>query len=429
MARASSRAISGGGVSPAASRASRAPLAAPASRDASASCSLPPWGKGPAEWQRRAQLRQQAQGRPQPRQLPRPHLPQRHARGDPLHIAHATQRLAQRRESLFYQCTDRLMPCPRRAPFALRMVQPLPQRTRAHAGLAHVEQGQQGRRVLAAQGLREFEVAVRGRRQLQQVAGALDAEPAHVRECTALRVFGIAQQRGGSGMRHRQILRIEAGQAGDAQLLAQLAHAERRVELPGRPLGERRARGHERGRQRGRRRIATHQHLGRRQPGQPAREFTLAAFGQTQPPAGHTEPREAEARPLLRHREQQGVGALGQQLAVGHGAGRHHAHHLALDRPFGRGHVAHLLGNRHRLALLDELAEIAVDRMHRHARHHHRLAGRVAARGERDVEQAMRAARVVEKQLVEIAHPVEQQGVRMLGLDAQVLLHHRRVSA
>jgi hypothetical protein len=35
---------------------------------------------------------------------------------------------------------------------------------------------------------------------------------------------------------------------------------------------------------------------------------------------------------------------------------------------------------------------------------------------------------VFEEQLVEVAHAVEQQHVRMLGLDAQVLLHHRRVS-
>ena len=36
-------------------------------------------------------------------------------------------------------------------------------------------------------------------------------------------------------------------------------------------------------------------------------------------------------------------------------------------------------------------------------------------------------SRVVVEQLVEVAHAVEQQHVRMLRLDAQVLLHHRRV--
>ena len=65
--------------------------------------------------------------------------------------------------------------------------------------------------------------------------------------------------------------------------------------------------------------------------------------------------------------------------------------------------------------------------MHRHAGHHDRLPGTLAARGQRDVEQPVRAPRVVEEQLVEVAHPVEHERVRMLRLDAKVLLHHRGV--
>ena len=37
------------------------------------------------------------------------------------------------------------------------------------------------------------------------------------------------------------------------------------------------------------------------------------------------------------------------------------------------------------------------------------------------------ALRVVVEDLVEVAHPIEQQRVGVLRLDAQVLLHHRRV--
>ena len=59
----------------------------------------------------------------------------------------------------------------------------------------------------------------------------------------------------------------------------------------------------------------------------------------------------------------------------------------------------------------------------------YQLAGALSTRRERDVEQAVRLARVVEEQLVEIAHPVEHQRVRKLGLDAAVLLHHGRVRA
>ncbi len=42
-----------------------------------------------------------------------------------------------------------------------------------------------------------------------------------------------------------------------------------------------------------------------------------------------------------------------------------------------------------------------------------------AALGQRDIEQLRGAARIVVEHLVEIAHAIEQQHVRMLRLDAQ----------
>ena len=268
---------------------------------------------------------------------------------------------------------------------------------------------------------------MRGGWQLHEFAGPLDRERAHVRQRLPLRVLGVAQQGGGRRVRDRQVLRIEAGQAGHAQLLAQLALAERRVELPRRALGERGARAAERCAQSSRHGVTVHQQLGGRQPRQPARQFALATFGQAEAPACNAQPGQAVVRAALHHGQQQGLSAFGQQLAVGYGAGRHHAHHLALDRPLARTDLAHLFGNGDRLAELHQLGQVGLNCMRRHARHHHRLARRLPARGERDVEQAVGAARVFEEQLVEVAHAVEQQRLRMQGLDAQVLRHHGRV--
>src|SRR5690606_20317745 len=44
-----------------------------------------------------------------------------------------------------------------------------------------------------------------------------------------------------------------------------------------------------------------------------------------------------------------------------------------------------------------------------------------------DIDERCRAPRILEEHLVEIAHAIEEQHIGMLGLDAQVLLHHRRV--
>jgi len=67
--------------------------------------------------------------------------------------------------------------------------------------------------------------------------------------------------------------------------------------------------------------------------------------------------------------------------------------------------------------------------MKRHARHGDGLTRRLATHGERDVDQAVGLASVFKEELVEIAHAVEDQGVRVLRFDAQVLLHHGRVGA
>ena len=118
---------------------------------------------------------------------------------------------------------------------------------------------------------------------------------------------------------------------------------------------------------------------------------------------------------------------LVQQRRVGERARRDDARHLALDRPLGARDVAHLLADRDRFAQLHQPGEVLLGRVPGHARHPDRLPGRGAAGGERDVEQARGALGVVVEQLVEIPHAVEQEDVRVLRLDAQVLLHHGRV--
>src|SRR5262249_16817305 len=46
--------------------------------------------------------------------------------------------------------------------------------------------------------------------------------------------------------------------------------------------------------------------------------------------------------------------------------------------------------------------------------------------GQHDAERPRRHLGVLEEQFVEVAHPVEEEAVRIDGLDLDVLLHHRR---
>jgi hypothetical protein len=61
----------------------------------------------------------------------------------------------------------------------------------------------------------------------------------------------------------------------------------------------------------------------------------------------------------------------------------------------------------------------------RHAGHLDRITRRRTTLGQREIEQACGFFGIVEKQLIEVAHPVKHERARMLPLDAQVLLHHR----
>src|SRR5690606_29588474 len=59
--------------------------------------------------------------------------------------------------------------------------------------------------------------------------------------------------------------------------------------------------------------------------------------------------------------------------------------------------------------------------------HGNGIATRLAARGESDVQQLGSLLGVLVEQLVEVAHAVEHQLIRMLALELPVLLHHRGV--
>src|SRR5262245_57505644 len=62
-----------------------------------------------------------------------------------------------------------------------------------------------------------------------------------------------------------------------------------------------------------------------------------------------------------------------------------------------------------------------------HTGHPDRGASGRATRREREVEQARGLLRVIVEELVEVTHAIEEQQVRVLGLETQVLLHYRRM--
>src|SRR6185369_7110734 len=80
-------------------------------------------------------------------------------------------------------------------------------------------------------------------------------------------------------------------------------------------------------------------------------------------------------------------------------------------------------------ALRDQLVQIFVGAMDRHAAHRDVAPEMLAALGEHDAKRTRGYFGVLEEQFVEIAHPEEQETVRIGGLDLEILLHHWRDAA
>jgi hypothetical protein len=146
-------------------------------------------------------------------------------------------------------------------------------------------------------------------------------------------------------------------------------------------------------------------------PGQPVLRF-----------AGTLDPRQGHQEVRLRRVEQFLLGERARRDQPGHVA----PHHRFRAAFLGFRRILGLLADRDPEPERDQLLQIIVGRMHRHAAHRDILAQVLAALGQRDAERPRRVHRVLEEQLVEIPHPVEQKRIRVVRLDLDELLHHRR---
>ena len=138
----------------------------------------------------------------------------------------------------------------------------------------------------------------------------------------------------------------------------------------------------------------------------------------------HVACRDARAQPIRREVDgRQAVAARGQEIRRGQRAAREDLGDLPVHETLAR--FAHLLGDGDLDPAVHELGQVGVDRVVRHPRQRHPLVSAHRTRGQRDLADVRQHLGILVERLVEVAQAEQQQRVRVLLLQFQVLGPHR----
>ena len=354
--------------------------------------------------------------------LARRRAPERGATRQPFQIAHAIERFAQppAAASVVDQNLHCVEPRVDRAGIDEWSEQPAPQQSAAHGRQGAVERFEQCRAFdTRPERFDELEIAAGHLIEWQHVAAAHDRGVRQMWQATRLELSRVAQQRA-RGANRGTIIRTHAEpiQRGNGVGAHQVFTAELSIEFP--RLSRRR-----------RRSWCSERRLSRQDqfPGfEPCQR--LLEIGDRHNLEDQFTRREIERGQAdgwaARIEGDEIVVAIADEPVVGeHGAWRNRFHHGPADDAFGELGVLDLLADRDPMALGDQPAQILGGRFHGNARQRDRGGAAVVAGRQRQPQLARGELGIVLEHFVEVAHPEEQDGLGITGLDVAVLLHHR----
>ena len=372
------------------------------------------------------ELRQGQEGVAQSGQVPRPRGAESDPREDALDVADAAQAIMDGFVMVaLEQGADAVPALAHGFGVAQRSVEPAPQQASAHGGGGAVHDRGEGVLLAAAQVGVDFQVAAAGRVHGHTFLPPFAAEPADVGEVVALGVTRVLQQAAGGLDGQGQVLAAEATQVAYLELARQQSVGGLHLEQPGAlaayaivafqqlRVGE----------------ILADQDLRGLEPLKLGAEgFRRIHLLDHELAGGHLQRRDPERALMTMDRQQQVIPAFLQQRLIAQGARRNDAHHLAVNRALGGFRVACLFTDGNGVATTDQARDVALRGVIGDPRHGYRLAGGLAPGGQGDVQHFRGTAGVLVEQFVEVAHAVEQQLVRVLGLELQILAHHGGVT-
>ncbi|OQB00694.1 MAG: hypothetical protein BWY25_01691 [Chloroflexi bacterium ADurb.Bin222] len=395
-------------------------------------------GRSPRLCHEGAQLRHRLQRGADADEVTRRRFPRRDAIDHPLQVGDWFEETAHGgpQQALFHQPLHLIQARLQGGDVKQRTLQPVQQQSAAHRRQRHIEHPQQRTVLLAAQGLREFQIAPRRRIHRHEVPGRIRHQPHDLRQHPLLRLLQIRQDRAGSPHRQRLALAAEALQRAHPEMFQERLPRGRLLEAVSGPRREmRRQRPGERlfggcfwliGSALLPRADLGEKHLTRLK----ARQFLprrredvaiLAELGRAELAGGNLRVGDARAFALDHHSGEVIRTFLVEQCRLDERAGRDNALDAALHRPT-TVRLAYLLGKRHTIAFLDEAGDVVFYRMIGHPRHRNAHALRHRARGEDNIQLPGHQFGVGVEGLIEIAQPEEQDSVRIAGFQFQILL-------
>ena len=377
--------------------------------------------------QRAAHVREPPDRIAQGTQLTRGGAPEGGAAGQALQVAHTVQGLAQALAPapVVHQHLHGVEARVDGPGLDERREQPAAQQPPTHRRQGPVQHLEQRASLRARpQRLDQLQVAAGHLVERQHVAAVDDAGPREVGQAARLQLARVAEQRTRGAQRGPVVRRdaqpVERGECeGTGQVLAR----QLRIELPRFPLGQ----------------------YGRGRPGRPGARGNDQLGGLVTGEHGFKVRRRNDLEDQLAGRHVQGgdpdggaariqcdevvVAVPREPVVRQHRPRRDRLDDLAAHQALGELRVLDLLADRDTVSVGDEAPEILRGCLDGHPGERYFGGAAVVAGREREPQLARGKPGVVLEHLVEVAHPEEQERVRMSRLDLAVLLHQGRVHA
>ena len=310
-------------------------------------------------------------------------------------------------------------------PFQQRLLHPAAQQPSAHGGARLVQQVQQRPFLsLPAQALRQLQVPPRVRIQQHPIAAPGKAQRRHVLQAVFLGFPQIFHQRPRRPRREGMLLQPQSSQMRQFEMVAKHLAGVMQLE----PVA-----------------VLFADHDARKFPGRLLQALPAGADDlrrrrpqNFRPQDGHRRFRHIklarrnirEGNPCVpavrQNRHQIVVFPVVQHHRVRHRPRRDHPDHLAFHQSFGQRRILHLLADGNLVSPFDQLLNVRIHAVKRHAAHRRTLFQPAVLSRQRQFQLVAGHLRILKKQLVKIPESEKQQTVRILLMNRKILLHHRR---